>query len=221
MQTRFNPAQHGFHFSNNDITWSFATASGHQLCGGMSYASLDFYFANQQIPPDTTAPAEHTPLHNYIYRRQFDAHGFAFPYFTGPGAVSAQEKFNGSLTTQFGLLRPYLDRGQPYPILLDGGASPARSHWVVAIGYDLQLGRTGGVARLHVYDNNQPNVVRQLTPNRASHRWSLTGGGSFHAFVVGTGYRHLRPTPEEMARPANAGQVLRGTSIGGHGLGSF
>lgn len=219
MQTRFNPSQHGFHFSNNSITWSYAGSTGRQLCGGMSFAALDYYYANQTIPPDTSPPAEGTPLHGFITRRQFEAHGFAFPYFTS-SSLTDREKYSDAMTRQFGLLKPYLDREQPYPILLDGGASPSRSHWVVAIGYDLTPGAST-VARLHVYDNNQPDIVRQLTPDPAAHRWNLTGGAGFFAFVAGTSYRFVRPTAEELNRPAHAGQVLRGTSVGGHNIGAL
>lgn len=222
MQTRFNPAQHGFHFSNNTIHWSYAWESGMQLCGGMSFAALDFYYSNMPIPPDDAAPQENTLLHGYINRRQFDAHGFAFPYYTSPGGTRRPEqKYLESKTTRFQTLKRFLDNGQPYPILLDGGASASRSHWVVAIGYDTEPSTPGALARLHVYDNNQPNIVRQLQPLDQIHRWQLTGGGHYYTFVPGTTYQALRPTEEEMSRPANAGQVFRGTSVGGHNIGQF
>jgi hypothetical protein len=70
----FWPARNGFHFSNNNIKWSFGPFSGKALCDGMVYAAMDYWYAGMQIPDTTYVPDEKTPLHSYIYNRQLYAH---------------------------------------------------------------------------------------------------------------------------------------------------
>jgi hypothetical protein len=45
---KFSTADHGFHFSNTDITWTIRTPdfliiTGTELCGGMVYSALDYF----------------------------------------------------------------------------------------------------------------------------------------------------------------------------------
>src|SRR5262245_58981745 len=79
----FDPVRHGFQFSNEYIQWKSWPWSGTQLCGGMAYAALDYYYDRLGIPADTKAPAIGTPLHTYIFERQKDAHLNTIPRFSG------------------------------------------------------------------------------------------------------------------------------------------
>ena len=68
-----DPAARGFRFVN-DFRNSFVGppfsvyTSG--LCGGMSYAVLDYYYAGRPIPTQDYRPANNTPLQQYLYGRQ-------------------------------------------------------------------------------------------------------------------------------------------------------
>ena len=70
--TSFVPATMGFQFANTfegvDASYRYGG-----LCGGMVYASMDYYRAHKTIPPQTYKPANRTPLQSYIYGRQNDA----------------------------------------------------------------------------------------------------------------------------------------------------
>jgi hypothetical protein len=50
-QTGFGTEDNGFRFSNNDIKWSWGPVQhATALCGGMSYAALDYFYAAMEIP---------------------------------------------------------------------------------------------------------------------------------------------------------------------------
>jgi hypothetical protein len=90
--TRFYPVAHGFLFSNNAIRWSYhGTIGGRNLCGGMSFAALDYYYRNVQIPQVTQPPARGTALHDYIYQRQVQAHYLAMPWLAGGQCLAWQQ----------------------------------------------------------------------------------------------------------------------------------
>ncbi len=72
IMTSFKPDTNGFnfknHFKNDFIPALDIRTSG--LCGGMSYAALDYYHAHLPIPGQWFRPANKTPLHTYLYDRQ-------------------------------------------------------------------------------------------------------------------------------------------------------
>ena len=83
--TSFEPPKHGLQFRNAfsvklklQFPKSFGLKAidlgrhGYGLCGGMTYAALDYFLAERPIPPDTTQPRLGTPLYSYILRRQLD-----------------------------------------------------------------------------------------------------------------------------------------------------
>lgn len=119
-RTIFRAAIHAFHFSNNDITWSFGAMGGRSLCGGMSFGSLDFFFHRIRIPSTRIEPEEGTPLHNYILRRQMDAHTFAIPRLIAGDRRWRNDSFAASLRADqnFGVVKRWIDNGRPIPILL-------------------------------------------------------------------------------------------------------
>lgn len=155
--TLFYPIVHGFQFSNNDIRWNYhGLRSGRNLCGGMAFAALDHYYNNVPIPAATAPPAVGTPLHEYIYQRQIEAHYVAFPWLANGASPFGESSFpNCANGDAFTALRQCIDRLQPIPILLADRETPlsTNSHWVVATGY----GETNGICtHISLYDNNHP-----------------------------------------------------------------
>ncbi len=91
MITKFIPSQHGFQFSNGFIGYplpkfikqiprisSRLNSSDvlHGLCGGMCFASQDFFLANRTIPMLNEAPRPRDLLYQYLFERQNDSYGF-------------------------------------------------------------------------------------------------------------------------------------------------
>jgi hypothetical protein len=204
--TRFYPVAHGFLFSNNAIRWSYhGTVRGRNLCGGMSFASLDYYYKGVAIPQQTTPPQPGTPLHNYIYQRQVQAHYLAFPWLahgTCPwGRSSLESCSRGSI---FSALRRRIDNMQPIPILLADKDRPQSvdSHWVVAIGYE----ESNGVCDvIKLYDNNHPRRICRLVPDTT--RGSLVHGTTNHEYryyVPASNFQPRdprRPMPQQSVAP--------------------
>lgn len=239
VMTRFQPAIHGFSFVNSfknivisAIDW---TTSG--LCGGMSYAALDYFNAGRAIPPQDYMPAEGTPLQSYLYNRQtksilanldkWGEHGF------NPGGSRNREFFNWGLQVgsgRLGELRARLDRGQPVPLGLQscgddcgcpGGCSG--SHQVLAIGYE--MGRYRGDLGEHitdfsifVYDPNFPGETKTLKPNVAGamYHYPDEPRKRWRAYFVDTKYAPMTPlattaAPDELlVEFLTGGDDLRG-----------
>jgi len=82
----FIPSTNGFKFVNNfsgyplpfsvpNLPGLSSVGKAYGLCGGMSSAANDFVLAGRSIPADTTVPAQGSPMHRYLYRRQIDTFG--------------------------------------------------------------------------------------------------------------------------------------------------
>lgn len=204
--TRFRPATHGFHFSNNDIHWSFGFMQGRNLCGGMSFASLDYFFHRMSIPSTRSVPEEGTPLHNYILRRQMDAHRYAIPRLITGSRRWRNEPFESCLRADqhFGVVKQLIDGGSPVPILLSaaGASLSTNSHWVVATGYEMIPTSVYGCAictKLYVYDNNQPDVDSELLPDMVGRCFRLSQSRRRYGYYAPfEGYTAVRPTREAM-----------------------
>ena len=195
--TAFIPRRDGYHFSNTNIRWDFNGASGTALCGGMAYSSLDFFHARMTIPGDTTPPAPGTILNEYIQSRQIDAHGFAIPrLFAGLLRDHSALFLTGvRMSESFGAVVGQIDRNQSVPILLVAVDKPlsTNSHWVVAIGYEMDEappdygGRKCG--RVKVYDSNHPDVDCFLTPDPQLNRFAHSRGGTYRTYIPNPNYR--------------------------------
>lgn len=180
--TSFSPVQHGFQFSNtfkNNFISELDIRTG-GLCGGMVYASLDYYLARKPIPKQTHRPQEGSTLHQYIYDRQVhslvpNADKWAELGFNPFGARNS-EFFNWGLQGFGGgrlqELKSRIDRGIPVPLGLygAGGQYNGKEHQVLAIGYD--CGRYRGDLKnykddlkIYVYDPNHPRKIMILRPD--------------------------------------------------------
>lgn len=180
--TAFKPAIHGFRFGN-DFSNSFMpppinmVTSG--LCGGMSYAVLDWYNAGRPILSQTYRPANNTPLQQYLYGRQVTSLLQNLDKWAevglNPDGARNTEFFNWGLTARLTELRSFIDRGVPVPLGLKGiGAILEHSdHQVLAIGYD--MGSAGNLGELKIYllDPNFPKEIVTLVPDIAENLFYL------------------------------------------------
>ncbi len=188
--TSFNPSLHGFHFSNNDIRWSFGPLEGRFLCGGMAYAALDYFYNRMSIPPDTTAPAEGAPLHSYIYDRQVTAHVNTGAKFGGSMIPIVGPIVSGSIDPEsaYNNLSFVLSNGTPTPFCLVSSL-PFRGHHIVATGCSSTPPRV-----IAAYDPNRPEVVvflQQLGSGKFQHNRS---GELWDTFFVDGGYSVKTPS---------------------------
>lgn len=184
VMTRFSPERHGFNFTNRFDNWG--THFGQEinfsgLCGGMSYASLDYYYAGVAVPIATSTPTEGNQLTNFIRGRQwksYDNQGDKWAeLFINPFGWRTSEFFNWGIQGYNGgrleELRARIDAGQPVPLGLfaaGSGGLTSKHHQVVAIGYKLngydgRFGTNANKLEIYVYDPNCPNSIRTLMPN--------------------------------------------------------
>ena len=171
-RTNFNPAMHGFQFVN-DFSNSFVpppinwVTSG--LCGGMTYAVLDYYYAGRPIPTQGYRPANGTLLQTYLYGRQVTSLAPNMDKWVelgvNPGGARSSEFFNWGLGPRLEELKLFIDRGVPVPLGLKGiGALLDRSdHQVLAVGYD--LGKSKEDLKIYIFDPNHPRETVTLVPN--------------------------------------------------------
>jgi hypothetical protein len=186
-KTSFLPSRHGFRFDNNFQTALALDIKTSGLCGGISYTSLDYYFANIPVPNQPFRPAVGTTLRQYLRDRQeksiltnLDKWG---ELMFNPGGARDQEFFNWGLETEKGgrveELRHYLDRGIPVPLGLKSSDGKG-DHQVVAYGY-----KTTGVTNhtnlraigleISIYDPNYPgNDNLRLIPDFKSQMYVTT-----------------------------------------------
>ena len=142
------------------------------LCGGMVFASRDYFEAGRSPPADTTPPGD-GPLFDYLVDRLFDS--FDLPWGPGRylGLMSPLLPDGETFWSRMGFgphgrswqmardewpkVRADIDAGHPSPIGLITVKSSdpfdlKRDHQVLAYGYDLD----GDAVTLRLYDPNLP-----------------------------------------------------------------
>ncbi|MBX6389919.1 MAG: hypothetical protein IRZ08_13140 [Frankia sp.] len=139
------------------------------LCGGMIFAVRDMFEAGIKPPPDTTPPAQGTPLYRYLVRRLFDSwdlpRGGARYYqlMRAPDAdiVWALGRRRGigriSIVDEWPRIRLDLDSGRlsALGVITLRSNDPLKlgiNHQVLAYGYEYR----GTAVTLRVYDPNTP-----------------------------------------------------------------
>jgi hypothetical protein len=183
--TSFNPTTQGFDFTNHfsyDLSVSvdgkkLQFSGGYGLCGGMTYAALDTFYASNgtTAPPGplntfggSVAP-QSGPLYQYFVNRQYASLGGnvlltllkyeVSPQETSLGVTGLDEMSYKAFTNQ---IVPAINAGHPVPILLlENRANPADDHQELVIGYFRRV-NPGGQAVLEVYDPNYPDRVMYL-----------------------------------------------------------
>lgn len=167
----FSPSRDGFKFKNSfsgsplpKIVRGLATQLGasvpkrYGLCGGMSSAAADYYFAGATPPSLQTPPEEGTPLYEYLYERQLDSLGTGMIHAAkvgrwmmlddrGPDGTQARSKaemqrIKNEITTR-GVALVFLVYGGP-----DGKTPLWENHQVLAYQAD--------DSEIKIYDPNYP-----------------------------------------------------------------
>jgi len=152
---------------------------GYGMCGGMAYASLDYWRARTLVPrgansndqPDRSKPTS-AAIRNLIWARLLNSltdggvlqrtiewslilNQLPAPFGGGPGAILNRTK------TEWDLLRGHIDRGEPWPIgLVYTSRDIWYQHQILAYGYEVTGTNTG---KLHVYDSNSPRQYGDLS----------------------------------------------------------
>ena len=173
------------------------------LCGGMSWAALDAFFAGQSAPT-LSGPGPDSDLFGLLVRRQADSmRGTAmlerclrwqitpdqapwwWPWSTSVRGATEREEWPQ--------LKVALDAGRPESLCLirvRGVASPDRHHQVVATGYELE----GSNLRVRLYDPNHPKATPVLTMQLRRRPYKMeprqTTGEDLRGFFV---WPHLPP----------------------------
>ena len=180
-RTKFDPAKHGFKFSNTfktELVVKDVRFGG--LCGGMAYAALDYFNKKMKIPDQKHRPAVKTPLFNHIYDRQKTSILKNVDKWAelglNPFGARSDEFFRWGLEGKRGgrlwELGLKIDGGKPVPLGLfcegNGGFRP--HHQVLAIGYDKgryqgDLGPFQNDLKIFVYDPNYPSRTMTLVPD--------------------------------------------------------
>ena len=182
--TSLDPATIGFRFpntfSNSFIGPPVGMTTG-GLCGGMSYAALDYFNAKIQTPRQEYRPANGTALQQYFYLRQVASLTPNIDrwvdYTVNPLGARSSEFFNWGLNEQLVVLKSFIDRGAPVPLGLKGfDALITGDHQVLAIGYDVgrykgDLGQFREDVKIFILDPNYPTETLTLVPNLVTQEW--------------------------------------------------
>jgi hypothetical protein len=189
--TNFTPKTHGFHFANDFVTHIIGDLKTTGLCGGMVFASLDYYYVGLPIP--THAPAEGSRLRKYIFKRMM--HSVERNALQWANII-ANPVFNPKRFT-----KRHLDAGRPVPLGLVGslkiGNAGSGNHQVVCCGYSLSPG--GYSITLNIYDNNSPDKdITLTTDSRNPVNITYTGYGDWFAFFMAK-YKAQQPDYIDLA----------------------
>ncbi len=152
-----------------------ALPASYGLCGGMAFASLDYYNAGLECPTCRTAPsranADGTTMRNYLEKRQLDSLRDNLARVLAWMAVlnwipqwwsfeSGAPWLLSQSRGEWNRLKQSIDEGNPQPLALIGAtADPSHNHQVLAIGYE-EAGDGTGV--LDVYDMNCPGAEQSI-----------------------------------------------------------
>jgi DNA-binding beta-propeller fold protein YncE len=206
--SRFDPRIHGFAFVNSfstalDVTipllGTFDLGSfPYGLCGGMTYAALDDFYAGGAAAPGTSPP-QSGQLHQYLFNRIIDSlrphnwdtvqrfiHWMELPINDKNGITGHVTGLHTRTLREFtDKIRPSLDTGHPVPLGIvkasfNVGSSNFGQIWdnhqELAFGY-MQVGSEWV---LLAYDPNRPGQTAYLWLDRRVETVSLTGGAVDH-----------------------------------------
>jgi hypothetical protein len=140
-RTSFSAAGNGFRFTNDfpDGYWNIGPVkfASHGLCGGMSFAALDYYFAGKPVPETATTPsATSDPLGTYIDARQQQSVAANFGHWTTMLTNPDDHALAyWSTHDEWNKLKAGVAANHPVPIGLGLYMNGASSHQVVGTGY--------------------------------------------------------------------------------------
>ncbi len=191
-KANFDPKTHGFHFANYFINQianlpGIGQISTGGRCGGMSYATLDHYFAHVAMPAFTGndfdktgyVPPDGHPLSDYIYKRQLDSFMVlsAAKFVTWTLTRNEKTWFSKGVTAmtkqdEFAKFKANIDRGVPVTlglIFADEMSEVAKNHQVVGYGYDVDA--ASGEISIYIYDVNYPDQENKLQSRTDEATW--------------------------------------------------
>lgn len=168
----FRPSAHAFRFRNAfpsvklplTLPGSRSKAAGvYGLCGGMCFAAVDYLRTGKPLPTVAQVPADGTPLHLYLLKRQFESLGGGYRYalkFLAWMFVPDGTRLGLRARTYEALpeIRRELEAGRPVVlglVYVSGWSSLAvwKNHQVLA--YRIEQPNPD-VTRLFIYDPNFP-----------------------------------------------------------------
>jgi hypothetical protein len=179
----FSPTTHGFGFPNHFPSvpaWTIRIPAigevglgnaANGLCGGMVFATRDFFEFGMRPPPGTDIPERGSQLFHYIVERllaSFDLPLGPARYYEMMGM--ADELIAQSSRAQWSEIKRTIDAGKLAPLGLIRVHSQALkdlglNHQVLAYAYEL-VGAAG--LKLHLYDPNHPGVAVEMGCNLSS-----------------------------------------------------
>lgn len=208
--TTFTAATNGFKFPNKfqpQIYIGPIDIGLNGLCGGMSYAALDYYFFGLPIPKETSLPEDGSVLEQYIYDRHLKALDntiwlWAERWFN-PFGWRTSEFFHWGLQASGGgqleWLKKSIDAGKPCPLGLVSPDSVWDNHFVVATGYESTKKKVGPLQvdelNIQIYDNRFPDKQLVLTSNSEEFRYDENDEkkDKWITYFVDLNYRPKRP----------------------------
>jgi len=184
----FKVEQHGFAFRNNFPFTSFPvqeiagiplTSATYGLCGGMAYATRDYFEAGQPIPA-TQSPPVGGPLFDFLWRRLLDS--FNLPFGAGspsrylqlmspaladagpPTFFGVRSRADEMITVSWPRVRATIDQGRLCPLALvlmksDDPGKIFENHQVLVFGYEI----AGPIVTLLINDPNHERREVRLT----------------------------------------------------------
>jgi hypothetical protein len=150
------------------------------LCGGMSFAALDYFRLEWVVPRGTgsgdqpMSPGPGAPLRAYLWQRLLDSLAANASTFLGwtivNNLVPSFWPFNGGsgwllsqTRKEWAKLKAIIDAGEPWPVgLVGSGIDPFADHQVLVYGYNDPGDGTGS---LFFYDCNNPGVESEIDFN--------------------------------------------------------
>lgn len=169
MRLPFNPAEHGFAFSNSFTNHVLTIPTlGIDIrtqgrCGGMAYAALDYWHNGLAVPDSDALPADGSLLGDYISARLADsifANAWKFLHFMRtpdhPTWLNGIGVARATREEEYPRLKQALEGGSPCVLGLTQArdlAGLGHDHQVLAYGYE----DGARYSRVFIYDNNHPN----------------------------------------------------------------
>jgi hypothetical protein len=201
------------------------THGAHGLCGGMVFAAMDYWNADQAPPEMTEAPKDSAdPLFQYVRQRLIDSFDFAgqghrwiaysSPHYPDGDAIVENVGMLGRAYTTYRLEWPRIRDD-----LADGRLSPIglvqtkkfgidQNHQVLAYAYE----QSGQEVTLWIYDPSIPNTavtlrfdITHTDRGVAVHR--SHGDRAIYCIFRMDGYQPQSPVGGSAGRPSEAGSV--------------
>jgi hypothetical protein len=231
----FQASVNGLHFTNSwpsepDIVVDVSPLgtvpigdASNGLCGGMVYTVIDVFTAALAPIPDTTNPAQGTPLFNYLVSRlfaSFDIPGGVLKYYdwmntpdhdTGFWFITRRGVAWHTIMEEWPRVKADIDAGVLSPLGLvtvftTDPTMMGHNHQVLAYAYDVD---DSNVLTLHLYDpNTSPtgadDVQLSIDLSNPTHTSAITHNVNINGAIRGffrTTYTFSNPTTLEPTTP--------------------